>query len=62
MVAWMAGWAGWAAPTGAPGSETAAPVLPFEPFPLPTPTQAPSSRLGADPIVTVLAQMALAHA
>jgi hypothetical protein len=59
MAAWMAAWT---APEDAPVCETAAPVLSLDPFSIPRPPQAPSSRLGANPIVTVLAQMALAHA
>ncbi|MDA8072615.1 MAG: hypothetical protein M0Z82_13690 [Actinomycetota bacterium] len=43
-------------------SETTAPVLSLDPLPIPRPSKAPSSRPGANPIVTVLAQMALAHA
>jgi len=59
MAAWMAAWA---APSEAPVYETAAPVLSLEPIPISQPPHAPSSRLGANPIVTVLAQMVLAHA
>jgi hypothetical protein len=59
MAAWIAAWA---APTDAPATETTAPVLSLDPFPIPRPPEAPSSRPGANPIVTVLAQMALAHA
>jgi hypothetical protein len=61
MAAWMAAWA---ARSEAPLTETTAPVGSLDPFPfpIPRPPQAPSSRLGANPIVTVLAQMALAQA
>jgi len=58
MAAWMAAWA---APGEAPVSETTASVLSLEPIPISQPPHAPSSRLGANPIVTALAQMVLAH-
>ena len=59
MAAWMSSWT---SPRDAPANETTAPVLSLDPFPIPRPPKAPSSRPGANPIVTVLAQMALAHA
>jgi hypothetical protein len=59
MAAWMAAWT---ATADAPVTETTTPVLSLDPFALTPPPQAPSSRSGANPIVTVLAQMALAHA
>ena len=59
MASWMAAWA---AASDAPATETTAPVLPLDPYPIPRPAKAPSFRPGANPIVTVLAQMALAHA
>jgi len=59
MAAWMAAWA---APSEAPVCETTAPVLSLDPMFISRPPHAPSSRLGANPIVTALAQMVLAHA
>ena len=58
MAAWMAAWA---APGDAPVCETTAPVLSLDPIPLPPQVHAPSSRPGANPIVSVLAQIALAR-
>jgi hypothetical protein len=59
MAAWMAAWA---TPGEAPVSETTALVVSLEPIPISQPPHAPSCRLGANPIVSILAQMILAHA